>query len=186
MDSSRRLWLPVRAGLVIIVAGLLAVPLMAVARAAEPGRAPALCTFDVHDTASPGWVVTPTRGTSHGLGTITCVGALDGKQLTGGPAHFEWWYSYGSSDVPAGGNRCGLVGGAGTWQANLPTIDGSALALTGPWSFTGNVAGELHGQLGGFAVEMVWETLSEPDHLDEDCVTKPTRHFRWIAQGMVG
>jgi hypothetical protein len=180
------LWAPLRAGLVIVVSGLFVLPPAADARAAEPKGAPALCSFDVHDTASPGWFVTPSRGTSQGIGTITCDGALHGKQLTGGPGHLEWSYSYGSSDVPAGGNRCGLSGGSGTWQANLPTIDGSALALTGPWSFTGNAAGQLHGQLGGHPVDMGWVAFSEPDHVDEDCVTKPVRHFRWIAQGTVG
>jgi hypothetical protein len=117
---------------------------------------------------------------------MTCIGALDGKQLAGGPGHFESWYSYGPSDVPVGGNTCALAAGSGTWQADLPTVGGSAVALTGPWSWTGNMAGGLHGQLGGHPVEMAWQARPEPDHLDEDCVTKPASHFRMLAQGTVG
>jgi hypothetical protein len=186
MDVLRRSWAPVQLGLVILVVGLLGLPLAAVARAAEPGRAPALCTVETHDTASPGWLITPSQGTAHGLGTLTCVGALHGKQLTGGPGRFEWWYSYESSDVPGGVNNCVVAGGHGTWQVNLPSVDGSPLALTGAFRWVGSAANELHGQLGGLPVEMAWEALSEPDHLDEDCVTKPASHYRVLAQGTVG
>lgn len=186
MDNLPRSWAPVRAALVIMVSGLLVLPTAAVARAAGPGRAPAVCTLDVHDTASPGWLLTPSQGTSHANGTMTCVGVLDGKQLAGGPGPFEWWYSYGSSDVPAGGNTCLLAGGAGTWQVSLPTMDGAALALAGDFRWVGSQGGEAHGQLGGLHMQIVWEALPEPDHLDENCVTKPASHLRVIAQGTVG
>jgi hypothetical protein len=33
---------------------------------------------------------------------------------------------------------------------------------------------------------MVWEGLPEPDHLGEDCVTKPASHVRVLAEGTVG
>lgn len=186
MDNFRHSWAPARAGLAIGVLGLLILPLAPTAWAADPGRAPALCTFDVHDSVSPGWLMTPSQGTAYGIGTMTCVGALEGKQIAGGPGHFEWWYSYGSSDVPVGGNTCALAAGSGTWEVRLPTVDGLAMVLTGPWSFTGNSVGEIHGQLGGLPVEMVWEGYADPDHPGQDCVTKRASEFRVIGQGTVG
>ena len=181
-----RSWVPVRAGLVIMVSGLLALPLAAIARAAQEGDSPAFCTFEVHDTFS-GYMITPSRGTGHGIGTMTCLGTLHGKQLTGGPGHFEWSHSYGSSDVPVGGNTCAFLGGKGTWEAHLPTAGGPTLVLTGPWAFIGTGAvGEIHGQLGGAPVEMVFETYVEPDHLDENCVTTPVKHAGVRGQGTVG
>jgi len=115
---------------------------------------------------------------------MTCVGTLAGKQLAGGPGHFEWTYSYGSVDQAFGG--CVLTHGNGNWEANLPTADGSALALTGPWSWVGGTGGELRGQLGGIPVEMAWELFSEPDHSDEDCVSKPVSHSNVLGQGPMG
>ncbi|MGH8993896.1 MAG: hypothetical protein ACRDZ7_20480 [Acidimicrobiia bacterium] len=175
----------VRAGFLIVMSGLAALPLTAVARAAEGGRTPALCTFEVHDTFS-GYMVTPSEGTGHGIGTMTCLGTLKGRQLTGGPGHFEWWFSYAGSDVPAGGNTCAFLGGKGIWEAHLPTVGSSALILTGSWSYIGTVAGQIRGQLGGFPVEMVYETYLEPEHLDENCVTAPNRHAVGLGQGTVG
>src|SRR5207249_12046385 len=61
---------------VIMVTGLLSLLPAGDAQAAEPGHS-ALCTFDVHDHTTPGYsLTTPTAGTSHGIGTLTCVGTL--------------------------------------------------------------------------------------------------------------
>lgn len=168
------------------MSALVVLSLPSAARAGEVGRAPALCSFDVHDTASPGWLITPTQGKAYATGTMTCTGVVDGKQLTGGPGQFRWWYSYGSSDVLLGGNTCALAGGSGTWEVNLPTVEGPALALTGPFAWMGSSVGKVHGRLGGLPVEMVYEAYTDPDHLDEDCVTKPASHIRAMGQGTVG
>jgi hypothetical protein len=67
MNNLSRSWAPVRVGLLIAVLGLLVLAVAPGARAAAPGRAPALCTLDVHGTASPGWLMTPSRGAGHQL-----------------------------------------------------------------------------------------------------------------------
>lgn len=186
MENSPRLFAPFRARALLVMSTLTALSLTPGAQAAAVGPVPALCRYDVRETASPGWWLTPSQGTVHGTGTITCVGVVHGKQLTGGAGRFEWWYSYGSSDVPLGGNTCALAGGSGTWTADLPTVDGSGMTLTGPWRATGNFVGEVHGQLGGLPAQMVYEATIESDHLDENCVTKPASQGRVLGEGTVG
>lgn len=135
----------------------------------------------------PGYSLTTSgHGTGHATGTMTCVGSVDGRQLAGTPGPFEWWYSDGNLEVPLGGNTCALAVGSGTWEVNLPAVEGPPLALTGPWGFEGSLVGAIHGQLGGLPVEMVYEAYTETDHLDEDCMTKPASHFHVIGQGTVG
>jgi len=180
-----RSWKPVAVGLLVAGLALLTPSLAPTAHAA--GDAPTPCTFKVHDAPSPGWLMTPSQGTSRGSGTITCIGALDGKKLAGTPGPFTWVYSYGSSDVPAGGNTCAVAGGHGTWEVKLPTTDGAALVLTGPWAWIGTLHGEAHGQFGGHPVEMLYETAyPEPNHLNQDCVSNPAGDGELIGQGTVG
>jgi hypothetical protein len=174
------------ASLVIVASGLLALSLTTPVRAADIGRAPVLCTFEVHDTSSPGWMMTPSRGTGHSTGILTCIGVVNGRQLADKPGQLSWRYSYGSADVPFGGNTCALNGGSGTWEATLPTVQGPAMTLTGRWWWEGNVSGGVHGFLDGRPVEMVYEAFPEPEHLDEDCTMKPVSHLHIIGQGTIG
>jgi hypothetical protein len=111
---------------------------------------------------------------------------VHGKPLAGAPGHFEWWYSYGSTDVPNGANTCASAGGKGTWAVELPTVDGSPLALTGSHTWLGTAVGEFTGDFGGLPVEMTYEGRQHPDHPDEDCVTKPFSHIPTTGQGSLG
>lgn len=179
-----RLCKPVGAGVLVVGLGLLSLTLAPAAHAA--GGVPALCSFKVHDSPSPGWLITPSKGTSHGTGTITCAGTLDGKQLAGTPGPFTWDYSYDSSDVPMGGNTCALAGAHGTWEVKLPTMDGATLTLTGPWTWMGTFPGEFQGQFGGHPVDGLYETAyPEPNHLNQDCITNPAGDAELIGQASV-
>ena len=186
MKDSPRLWVTVRAGIIAPMTTLILLISSATALADPVGRVSAFCSYDVYDTASPGFLITPTEGTAHGVGTITCVGVVDGRQLSGGPGRFEWWYSYRSSDVPLGGNTCALAGGSGTWETDLPTVEGAALAMTGSWRAMGNFVGLVHGQLGGLPARMIYESLAEPEHLEGNCVTQPVSQGRVIGEGTLG
>ncbi len=174
------------AGVIGPMTALVVLIFPATALADELRQAPAFCRYDVYDTASPGFLITPTEGSAHGIGTITCVGVVHGRQLTGGPGRFEWWYSYRSSDVPVGGNTCALAGGGGTWEADLPTVEGSALAMTGSWRAMGTFVGHVDGQLGGLPADMIYESLADPEHLDGNCVTQPVSQGRVIGEGTLG
>jgi len=172
-------------GLLVAVLGLLSPSLAPTAHAA--GETPTLCTYKVHDSPSPGWLMTPSQGTSQGSGTITCVGALDGKQLAAKPGPFTWVYSYGSSDVPAGGNTCALGGVHGTWQVSLPTMDGASIILSGPFIAVASLlGGELHGRFGRHPVEMLLSAYPEPNHLNQDCISNPAGDDEVIGGGTVG
>jgi hypothetical protein len=168
------------------MSALVVLSLPAPARAAAGGPGPALCSFDVQDTATPGWLMTPSQGKAHGIGTMTCSGMVHGKQLNGEPGRFEWWYSYGSADVPTGANTCASAGGNGTWEVDLPTVEGPPLALTGSHTWLGTAVGEFKGQLGGLPVKMTYEGRGHPDHSDENCVTEPFSHIPTLGQGTVG
>jgi hypothetical protein len=52
------------------------------------------------------------------------------------------------------------------------------MALTGP--MTGQWTGTMftvRGRLGRHAAEGIGQVRFDPDHLDEDCVSKPVRHY---------
>lgn len=105
---------------------------------------------------------------------MTCLGTLDGRQLAGKPGPFIYDYSYGSSDVPLGGNTCALSGGHGHWRVTLPTSDGDSMALTGPFAFLFAGAGVVQGRFGRHPATMVQEFYFPSDHVfDQNCVTSP-------------
>lgn len=166
---------------------LIACLLLSTGGAVAAGRTAALCSFEMHETASPGWLLTtPTRGTGSGTGTISCVGVLDGRHLAARPGAVSYRYSYGRGlGERLGGDTCMFGSARGTWQVNLPTAGGPEMTFTGPFDFefAGPVA-EAHGWLGGVRAEFVFEV--QPDRLDEDCVRKPFRHFMTRGQGILG
>lgn len=144
------------------------------AHAANVGRPSAVCSFHVLERASPGWLITPSHGTSTSEGTMSCHGTLDGRHLTGQPGPFRYVYSYGDADVPFGGNTCLLAGGHGTWWVTLPASEGPAIALSGPFAFVYAGAGEVHGEFGAHPAEMLQQFYYPQDHLlDQNCITQP-------------
>jgi hypothetical protein len=150
-----------------------------------PGDPPVLCSFELHDTATPGWSITPSRGTASAAGTMSCNGVVKGAHLSGEPGPFTARYLYDSAGV-TGGNTCALAGGRGTWEVQLPTAGGGSLDLTGTFTWVGTQVGRMDGDLGRLPVTMGYEAYPEPNHPDEDCVTKPVSHFGLIGEGTVG
>jgi hypothetical protein len=146
----------------------------------------AVCTFEAHESANPGWwMATPTHGHGGADGApITCSGTVGGKAAGPGPGVISYGYTYGADQtVVPGGDNCATTAAHGTWTATLPA-GGSTVTLTGPFVVVavGGVAGRVSGRLGTADVDGTVEARPDPDHLDEDCVNKPLRHFIATAQ----
>jgi hypothetical protein len=146
---------------------------------------PVICSFELHDTATPGWSISPSRGTASAVGTMSCDGVVNGAHLTGGPGPFTTRYLYDSLREPAG-NTCAFAGGNGSWEVHLPTVEGPNLNLTGTFSWDGTLAGTMKGDLGRRPVTLGYAAHPEPDHPDEDCVRKAASHFAMVGQGTIG
>ncbi len=134
----------------------------------QVGRTAALCSGEVEETADPGfWLITPGEITISGVGTMTCVGTVDGKRLTGQPGPMAYRGSYdgrmAGMSAPLVGDTCLAGSGSGTWEATLPTADGSALAYGGAFDFeyvfTFSV---LHGALGTLPARNGLGVLPQP------------------------
>jgi hypothetical protein len=54
--------------------------------------------------------------------------------------------------------------------------------LSGPFESVGGQAGAIHGRVGDSAFQGTVAFLLDPDHLDENCVTKPLQNFITIGQ----
>jgi len=156
-------------------------PILTVTNFAEAAQPSAVCYIDVHNTQDPGlWAAKSGEGTGTSkAGTIVCVGAVDGRQLSAERGTFAWRWGYGSEGSgPLTGSSCISGRTTGSWDVSLPMADGTTMALTGP--MTGQWTGTMftvRGQLGQHAAEGIGEVRFDPDHLDEDCVTKPVRHY---------
>jgi len=150
-----------------------------------PGEAPVLCSFELHDTATPGWMFTPSRGTASAVGTMSCNGVVNGVQLTGQPGQFTTRYLYDPLSAP-GGNTCALAGGRGIWAVHLPTVGGGMLDLAGSYTWNGTAVGRMTGDLGRLPVTLAYEAYPDPAHLGEDCLTKAASHFGLLGQGTIG
>jgi len=150
-----------------------------------PGDAPVVCSFELHDTATPGWMITPSRGTASAVGTMSCNGVVKGAQLTGEPGRFTTRYLYDPLSAP-GGNTCALAGGRGIWEVHLPAVGGGMLDLTGSYSWDGTAVGRMYGDLGRLPVTLAYEAYPDPGHPDENCLTKAASHFGLLGQGTIG
>jgi hypothetical protein len=179
-------WALGRTVLVIGLLGRLGSPAPSEAQTADPP--PAVCAVRIDDAPFPGWKLTPSEGYSHGYGTITCVGSLDGRRLAVKPGRLNWFYTYGPNDVPTGANTCALAGGHGTWEVTLPAWDGTSIALAGPWTWTGTLSRVAHGHLGHHPVEMLLQTIDqepEPDHPNPDCINNAAGDSGLVGQAIV-
>lgn len=148
------------------------------ARAAE---APGVCHFEIRNTAEPGWWAgRSTEGTvTSAGGTIVCTGMLDGRRVATEAGTFGWRLRYGSEGSgPLSGGSCIHGRATGTWEAAVPLADGSTVLLAGPvateWF---GVAFTYRGHLGRHPVEGVGEARSDPDHLNEDCLSNAFQHY---------
>jgi len=156
-------------------------PILTVAKVAQAAQPSAVCHIDVHNTQDPGLRATRSdegTGTSR-AGTIVCVGAVDGQQLSAEPGTFAWRWRYGGEESdPLRGSSCITGRTTGSWDVTLALADGTPLALTGPMTgqWTGTIF-TVRGQLGRHAAEGIGQVRFDSDHLDEDCVTKPVRHY---------
>ena len=179
-----------RTAIAMIVLGAACLTPQAAAGAAET---PAVCHVEVHAAANPGlWANRPAEGSTSETkpGTVTCTGAIRGQRLAAAPGAFSMTFSFGSNGVgpsPARDTDCFHGWTTGQWKASIPTADGGTVDLGGPFSgaWTGLVwrAG---GRLGDQTVTAVGETRGDPDHSDEDCVTKAFTHFIDTGQLVIG
>lgn len=150
-----------------------------------PGEAPVACSFLLHDTATPGWRFTPSRGTAIAEGTMSCNGVVKGAQLTGQPGPFTARYLYDPLSAP-GGNTCALAGGRGIWEVHLPVVGGGMLGLTGSYSWDGTAVGRMYGDFDRLPVTLGYAAYPDPGHPGEDCLTKDASHFGLLGQGTIG
>lgn len=138
-----------------------------------------VCHFETTMTTdSEFWAAKSTAGSAYsdGPGTIRCLGALDGGPLAAASGEFTWRVRFSGSCI-AGSSR-------GSWDLSLPMADGTRKLLTGAlngeWrglTYIGN------GRLASHEATVLGETRSDPRHPDEDCTTKPIRH--WIDNGQI-
>lgn len=138
-----------------------------------------VCHFETPMTTdSEFWATKRTTGTAYSAapGTVTCLGVLDGGQFAAEPGVFTWRVRFSGT--------CYAGSSTGSWDLSLPMADGTRKLLTGDlagdWrglTWTGS------GRLAGHEATGVAETRSDPHHLDEDCTTKPIRH--WIDNGQI-
>ena len=156
---------------------------------AGPSNTAAVCTFEAHEVASPGFSSAPGGGVSRTdpPGVITCVGVIEGRRLSGDSGTIFYEYHFGTA-LPAqamGGDSCILFSGlAENTTVTLPMAEGGDIRLVGVLEAAGTAAGGVGRIAAGNAVgNFVLEFRSEPDHLDEDCVTKPIQHFITTGQG---
>jgi uncharacterized protein len=125
------------AGTIVSSAGIATAP---VAWPAPEGTTAAVCVGEYEEDADPGWwLITPGRPTISATETITCIGTLNGRQLTGeaGPMAYRGAYDgrFGGLEAPVLGDTCLVGSGTGSWEATLPIAAGSDLALSGPMHF---------------------------------------------------
>jgi hypothetical protein len=158
---------------------------------ASGGKTDATCSFEVHETAKPGFGSTPSQGTSttNPGGVLTCDGLVDGVKLSGKPGTL--WYEYHFATKPPNdslrGDTCYLFSGDGPVRATVPTADGRQLSLTGLFKINqGTTLGALNtGTLGGADFQFVVTFRLEEGHYDELCVNQPIRHFITSGVGKV-
>lgn len=173
----------------LLVAVVSAMTLQGGAASAGPSNTAAVCRFEVHEVASPGFSSAPGGGVSRTdpPGVITCVGVIEGRRLSGVPGTIFYEYHFGTA-MPAkamGGDSCIVFSGlAENTTVTLPMADGSDMRLVGILEAAGTAAGGVGRIAAGNAVgNFGLEFRGEPDHLEEDCVTKPIQHFITTGQG---
>jgi hypothetical protein len=180
------------AGIVIftLVLGLSSLTTQGAAQAAEPQ---AVCHIEVHATANPGlWATRPAEGSTSESrpGTILCTGAINGRRLSTGAGSFSMTFSFGSTGpgpAPIKDTDCFHGWTTGQWRASVPTVDGGTVDLHGPFggAWTGLVW-RADGRLGTHSVVAVGQTRGDPDHPEEDCVTRAFEHFIDTGQLVIG
>jgi hypothetical protein len=140
----------------------------------------AVCHFEVHEIADPGfWAMRSNEGEwSAEPGPIRCLGVIGGRQLTPEPGTVSWRGNYEST--------CASGGGSGSWEVSVPTVDGRTMNLRG--RFTAGwvgVAWKGRGHLGDHRVEVMGESRSEPGYLEEDCFNVAFQHFASTGRMLV-
>jgi hypothetical protein len=177
-------------GIITLVLGLFWLMTQGGAEAAEPA---AICQVEVYATANPGvWATRPTEGSTSQSkpGTITCTGAIGGRQLSTEVGSLTMAFSFGSGGpgpAPVKDTDCFHGWTAGQWKASVPTVDGGTIDVAGV--FSGAWAGltwRADGRLGEHPVKAVGETRGDPDYPNEDCVTTAFQHFIDTGQLVIG
>jgi hypothetical protein len=173
---------------------IMAWSIVAAPPAADAADTPAICHFELHDTADPGfWTAEPTQGTlTSTAGAIICTGIVGGRPVLAEPGTLSWRMSYGGDGVLDESN-CVYGRAAGSWDASLPMADGTSMSLTGPVEIVWNavVAWTVGGRLGQHAVQGIGESTSDPerDPLVEpnvSCFTTPSLYSIERGQMIIG
>jgi hypothetical protein len=143
----------------------------------------AVCNFVRHDTAKPGFENSPSKGRASGTGVLRCGGQIGGQQLSGEPGSLTVDYSYGTGAISGPeGDTCMFGSGSGVASVVLPLLGGKTLSLEGPFKFvTVGLTGKVEGNLGENTFTAMEVFPLEPDHLDENCTTKPLVHFMSVG-----
>jgi hypothetical protein len=143
----------------------------------------ASCYLEVHETATPGYDLTPDPG--HNVnpgGPITCTGRVQGKALAGTPGVVRWDVHHELGGVLGMWGTCLTDAGKGPISVDLPTADGTTISLAGTISYTNvGTEGVAQGTLGAFGFVAFLQSMPEPGHLDENCATTPLRHFMTVG-----
>ena len=76
--------------------------------------------------------------------------------------------------------------GSGVVSVVLPLLGGKTLSLEGPFKWlSAGLAGKVEGKLGDNTFTAMEGFPLEPDHLDENCTTKPLVHFMSVGKLVV-
>ncbi|MGH2721663.1 MAG: hypothetical protein ACRDJO_08675 [Actinomycetota bacterium] len=171
----------------------LAATALALALPANPSHAAAetnaICHFEVHVVATPGWTMTPGTGSAEPVspGRLDCTGTVQGSRISQAPGSFTNRYTYGTTlTAPLGGDTCALGAGEGRLELVVHTVNGRSVRLEGPFQWVGSAAFTLQGSLDGVPFTGAGLAVPEPDALDQNCLSRPLSRFvdtGWLLLG---
>lgn len=154
------------------------------AAAEDPGAATsqALCIVSAHEVLDPPITLAPEPVHLTGNGTITCTGRLGEKTLDGRPGTAAWEVDtglgiFGIHNI----SDCIADTGVGQMMLRLTASDGTPIELSGAFNYGGSTFGWMSGSVGDFELTSLTASGLEPDHLEENCVTVPMRHYSTTA-----
>lgn len=146
------------------------------------GETRAVCQFEVHVVATPGWTMTPGSGRAEPVspGRLDCAGTVQGSRISEAPGTFTNPYTYGGTTLTA------PLGGEGRVEMVVHTVDGRSVRLEGPFQWAGSAAFTLQGSVNGVPFTGAAVAVPEADALGQNCLTQPFSRFvdtGWILLG---
>jgi hypothetical protein len=164
-----------------VFAATLLIPLAsqaALPAAAQAAQSDAVCTLRATDTITPGLSLTPSAGSvgSGGeTGSITCLGAINGRQVTG---QGTWGVAHSYGPGPLGPATCLQSSGTGTYFYTVPTA-GGPLHVVGSLSYTAlGLVGTFAGKADTSSMSGVFQFVP----IKGDCITTPVTAIAIMGQ----